>query len=126
MRSLLVMFILTAGCSADALLSAPDAPANTADRSQSSAQQTLQVAPSEPAHDPAERAARAVDNVSTALSRSPTDLVLHNRADRLQELRVVRGFGHATMVVRAADGSRQIRCVDDADEAAGLLKAGAE
>lgn len=98
MRSLLAMLTLVAACSADL----PQADLGAAERAESSAQ--------------------ALESVGSALSRSAGDLEPRTRSDGLRELKLVRGFRHATMVVRDKDGSRRIHCVDDADEAAQLLR----
>ena len=107
MRQLLIALGLTAACSAD--------PPEVSNQGESRATASAGVG---------EVPAGALKSVRKALSRSSAQLKMRNRTDGIKELEIVEGFQHATMVVRAADGSRHIECVDDAERAAELLEKG--
>lgn len=103
MRKLLAALSLVAACSADM----PDSGADG-------------VPP------PIDVRTLALRGVRTALSRTPSQLAARQRSDGIKELQIMAGFQHATMIVRAADGSRYIECADDAERAAELLEKGLE
>jgi hypothetical protein len=56
-----------------------------------------------------------------ALSRDAANLQRVDRPDGTRFIRVTAGFRHATLAVRAADGTLHTSCLNDADEAARLL-----
>jgi hypothetical protein len=56
-----------------------------------------------------------------ALSRDAANLQRVDRPNETHFIRVKAGFRHATLAVRAADGTLHTTCLNDADEAARLL-----
>lgn len=68
------------------------------------------------------RRAQAIENVRRDLERSPQALREQVRSDGLTQVTVQRGFRHATIVTRAADGTRRARCVDHPEEAVRMLE----
>jgi hypothetical protein len=76
------------------------------------------------AHAPADKA--PVERVRTDLARSSQSLRKQARTDGITQLKVESGFRHATIVVRAPDGSRRARCTDQPEQAARMLLEGAE
>ncbi len=69
---------------------------------------------------------RALDNVRRDLARAPEALRMRKGRDGTQLVQVTSGFRHATIVTRAADGTRKARCVNDAVEAEAMLRGAAE
>jgi hypothetical protein len=70
---------------------------------------------------PAQRE-RALANVRRDLARTPAGL----RAAGSDVVQVQSGFRHATIVTRAADGTRKARCVNEASEAEAMLRGASE
>jgi hypothetical protein len=56
-----------------------------------------------------------------ALSRDAANLQRVDRPNETHFIRVKAGFRHATLAVRATDGTLHTTCLNDADEAARLL-----
>jgi hypothetical protein len=79
-------------------------------------------ASSEPREVSRSRSQRALDNVRRDLARAPRGLQEATRSDGIHVVRVEQGFRHATIVTRAADGSRTARCVSEAREAEAMLR----
>jgi hypothetical protein len=72
------------------------------------------------------RSERALDHARRDLSRAPQGLKQTTHADGTTRVQVQSGFRHATIVTRAADGTRKARCVNDAEEAQRMLLGSAE
>jgi hypothetical protein len=79
-------------------------------------------ASSEPRKVPPAQSERALQNVRRDLARAPTGL----RARGSDVVQVQSGFRHATIVTRAADGTRKARCVNEASEAEAMLRGASE
>lgn len=63
--------------------------------------------------------ARAV--IEQQLSRSSANLRFVERPEGVRQVRIMGGFQHATIVVRAADGGLARQCVSDVRQARELL-----
>ncbi|MET0286818.1 MAG: hypothetical protein ABW352_20215 [Polyangiales bacterium] len=79
-------------------------------------------ASSEPSKVSPARTEQALENVRRDLSRAPAGLRERRLRDGTQVVQVESGFRHATIVTRAADGTRKARCVNEASEAEAMLR----
>lgn len=72
------------------------------------------------------RSERALENVRRDLSQGPAGLRPGTARGGMEVVRVEGGHRHATIVTRAADGTRTARCVNDAVEAEAMLRGAGE